>query len=667
MSLSSAQKFSLMGVFLVLVSTGTVSWVFHSKITTILVDDALRAIATEAEEAGSNLRNIINNHDEDILFLANTPPFQGVLRAHSSGRIGEQDSSIYSQSVARLETIFESMLKIKNNYYKIRFIDKNGQELASVYRGNSGLTREKEEQLQNKAHRPYVEKTLKLADGQVYLSEINLNREYGQVVVPHQQVFRIATPVYDERSNTIAGLVVVTFEVGQALKEIQSHITKDDDSIIYISNDQGGYLLHPDMAKAHSSDLGTTHRIQQDIPQLARFFSPNSSAEPTTLMPDEGNGQDVVGITKIFFDKDQPQRFISVVMTRNYKSILAEESAVLNDIIWVVLLLTIGGASLAILFSIHLAKPIRQMTLAVKQFTASPSRPTELPLNSSGEIAALAQSFNNMTQQIDQSQRKLEQMNEELESRVVARTEDLNQARIEAEQANRAKSEFLSRMSHELRTPMNAILGFGQILELDTQGFNTNQSDCVKEILGAGHHLLQLINEILDLAQVESGNLAVAINDVSIDEILQQTLGLIKPLAGERNLTINDQISGKGYIVQADAVRLKQVLLNLLSNAVKYNRDNGHINLNCELTNKQQLRIGITDNGLGLSKENRAKLFTPFERLEKQNNIEGSGIGLVISKHLMELMGGIIGVESAVNKGSTFWIEIPLKQEDKAQ
>jgi len=653
---------SLMGILLVLVSTGTVSWVFHSKVSTILVDNALQAIAVEAEEAGGNLRNIVNNHDEDILFLASTPPFQGILRARSSSGIDELDSTTYSQWTARLETIFESLLERKENYYKIRFIDNSGQELVSVYRSSSELIQTKAEDLQNKAHRPYVEKTLELADGDIYLSEINLNREYGQIVVPHQQVFRIATPVYDERNNTIAGLVVVTFEAGQALREIQGHVRKDGDGVIYITNEQGGYLLHPDMKKAHGSDLGTTHKIQQDIPQLARYFLPNSSVEPVTLMPDESNGRDVVSITKIFFDKDQPQRFIGVVMTRNYKGILAEESVALNDIIWVVLLLIIGSTGIAVLFSIHLARPIRQMTLAVKQFTDSPSIPTNLPLNSTGEIGTLAQSFKTMIQQIEQSQGQLEQMNLELESRVETRTEDLDRARIEAERANQAKSEFLSRMSHELRTPMNAILGFGQILELDIQGFNANQSDCVKEILNAGHHLLQLINEILDLAQIESGKLAVVTEAVDIDEILEQSLGLIQPLAAERGLTIDDQISGKGYSVQADAVRFKQILLNLLSNAVKYNRTNGHITLDSELINKQHLRIRITDNGLGLSDKNIRKLFTSFERLEKQHNIEGAGIGLVISKHLIELMGGVIGVESTLDKGSTFWIDIPLNQ-----
>lgn len=249
-----------------------------------------------------------------------------------------------------------------------------------------------------------------------------------------------------------------------------------------------------------------------------------------------------------------------------------------------------------------------------------------------------------------------------LEELVDERTTEMKAARDEAERANLAKSDFLSHMSHELRTPLNAILGFAQMLELDAKGFNKTQRGNVVEILDAGRHLLSLINEVLDLARIESGKLEISMENVHIDDVLQQSIALIDPQTKMRRLNITDNISNKGYTVQADFTRLKQVMVNLLSNAVKYNQDHGQITLDAKIIQKQRLRIFVMDNGQGLTEEEITRLFTSFERLDTTNNVEGTGIGLVITKHLVELMGGTVGVESTPGKGSIFWVELTLPE-----
>ncbi|HEY0064596.1 MAG TPA: ATP-binding protein [Telluria sp.] len=310
---------------------------------------------------------------------------------------------------------------------------------------------------------------------------------------------------------------------------------------------------------------------------------------------------------------------------------------------------------------------------------------------SNDEAGELVQSFNAMLTEIEARTRALEEsnqaiareseeraraqeevmrLNERLEGRVQERTRQLEVINHElelameaAKSANAAKSAFLSSMSHELRTPLNAILGFAQILTSDSLPTSIQQKkEFANHILKSGRHLLTLINEILDLAKVESGTVALSMEPVALDDMLAECRDMVEPMGRPRRIRMLFP-DRTGAVLLADRTRLKQVLLNLLTNAVKYNREMGAVVFDCTPQGPDRVRLSVQDTGQGLRPDQVDALFQPFNRLGQENGSEeGTGIGLVVTRRLVELMGGTIGVSSSVGVGTVFWIELEVTQ-----
>ena len=243
----------------------------------------------------------------------------------------------------------------------------------------------------------------------------------------------------------------------------------------------------------------------------------------------------------------------------------------------------------------------------------------------------------------------------------------LREAKAEADRANQAKSEFLSRMSHELRTPLNAILGFSQLIERHDP--TDAQRTRVHHILSAGRHLLNLINEVLDISRIEAGNLQLSLEPVCVADALEEALILIRPLAEERGIELSTlaPLDQSAYVM-ADRQRLKQVLLNLLTNAVKYTPPDGKVTVSVDLAAGALMRVVVSDTGAGISADKLARLFTPFDRLgAEQTSVEGTGLGLALCQRLMQAMNGSIGVNTTIGRGSTFWVELACAQSPLAQ
>jgi PAS domain S-box-containing protein len=248
-----------------------------------------------------------------------------------------------------------------------------------------------------------------------------------------------------------------------------------------------------------------------------------------------------------------------------------------------------------------------------------------------------------------------------LDAEMKAQNEELERTRLLAEKASRAKSDFLASMSHELRSPLNAILGFAQLMETSTPAPTMTQKSSLDQIIHGGWYLLDLVNEILDLASIESGQMALSMAPESLADVFLDCQTLIQPQAAIHGIRLHFPTFAQPCVVRVDRRRLKQVLINLLSNAIKYNRQGGAVDVDWSLRPQGRVRISVRDTGAGLTAEQLDLLFQPFNRLDQAlGPLEGTGIGLVVSKRLMEMMGGTIGAHSTLGQGSIFWFELAL-------
>jgi signal transduction histidine kinase/ActR/RegA family two-component response regulator len=445
-------------------------------------------------------------------------------------------------------------------------------------------------------------------------------------------------------------------------------------------------LANEDLLLLRASPLVRGAAIYDARGQLFASYSAAGEKQPVPERLDqvEDSGNGILVVSQPIVENGET---VGTVVMRAENRILARFIDYLAIAVGVTLIAMAIAYLLMRRFGRVLTSPIIAITEVARDVVATRDYSRRAPRIGDDEAAELADSFNAMLTEIEGRTRELEdshnatlrtatershaqqevmRLNEQLEQRVDERTlqlalanAELANANEEARSANQAKSAFLSSMSHELRTPLNAILGFAQILTSNTLPSTLEQKkEFANHILKSGRHLLTLINEILDLAKVESGTITLSMEPVALADILLECRTMIEPIAATRKVRVLFP-EVDGAVVMADRTRLKQVMLNLLSNAVKYNRDEGAVVLTCDQCTPTRMRLSIQDTGNGLNPEQVASLFQPFNRLGQESGAqEGTGIGLVVTKRLVELMGGEIGVSSSPGVGSVFWIEL---------
>jgi signal transduction histidine kinase len=413
----------------------------------------------------------------------------------------------------------------------------------------------------------------------------------------------------------------------------------------------GASLFHDD-----GSQISTTG----DVPSLAFTATLDGT---THRRSDDGDWLDVAWLS------EQSGLPFILIMRLDARGIDEELMAYVGRVMAIVLLLSVVVcATTMLIFDWMVLSPILRLGRRLSAVRQDPSNAAALliTVNRTDEIGELQTAFNHTVTglsdtvtMLEDALNALKQAKADLEHKVVER----EAAQEAAAEANHAKSQFLAAMSHELRTPLNAVLGFAQLLQSYSDNpLTEEQQDYIGHILTGGNHVLTLVNEVLDLSKIESGRMDLSMQQVQPIKIIDEAVAMAQPLAEQRGVSWKMDFHGvSDQTVSADPDRLKQVLLNLLSNAVKYNRDAGSVTIAVALADNDRIRMSVTDTGMGIPAEDHAGVFEPFSRLGMEGStIEGTGIGLTISRELVESMGGKMDFASTVGQGTTFWLEFPI-------
>ena len=352
---------------------------------------------------------------------------------------------------------------------------------------------------------------------------------------------------------------------------------------------------------------------------------------------------------------------LRLVMSDQELIMQARDRLIVGSMFALLLFITVmAGAVIA--YNRIIARPLSQLLAAFRKPGIDDVR--TITWESRDEMGELSAAFNEMICRLDLYKERLRDEQSALEVRVEERTKELADAMTRAEAANSAKTRFMSSMSHELRTPLNSILGFGQLLQFDAdKRLSVIQHDHVRDILRSGNILMGMVADILDFTRIEEGDITVELRAMPLAELIEESVTSVSSLARERQIHIHNEAGDVSMFVRADYTRLVQALNNLLSNAVKYSPKNADVIIQVSTPGAKTVRISIVDHGPGIPPEHQTHLFEPFTRLGAElTEIEGTGIGLTITKRIVELMNGEVGVDSTLGKGSTFWIDIPIAE-----
>lgn len=564
---------------------------------------------------------------EDIIFLSKSQPLRYYLNLLNNG----DSASNLENARQAVEQEFLALSRSRGIYYQIRYLDENGQEVVRVDTSGGKTRTIAPPMLQNKADRSYFTETIQLYDKEIFVSPLELNREQGQIEIPYKPVIRYATPVYYPDGQR-AGIVITNVDANQFLQLLEPALLVDQD---------GYYLAHPNANKRWGGqpDLNTGENFTQDYPHFAAKmmaeFKGNISTKQLTLT-----------FQRVMIPKLGHWTLIIQQPTPEILNSIDAFRITFYTIIVIVILISLV---VAFFLNKNIINPIEHLTYVVEQVRVG-HREIRAEIERVDELGTLAKEFNSMLEAID------------------AYEEMLQRAQQEAQAANLAKSRFLANMSHELRTPLNAIIGYGEMLQEEIEAIGEVElSSDIEKIYLAGKHLLSTINDILDISKIEAGRMELYTETFYLPSMVDDIVHTLQPLFTKNKDSLEVNYGEELGEMHADLTKLRQILLKLLSNASKFNEQKGTISLEVlrELAEdgRDWIVFRVQDNGIGMNEEQKQQLFQIFSQADMSTTRKygGAGLGLAITNHFIQMMGGVINIESELGKGSTFTVRLPAQ------
>lgn len=625
--------------------------VFYFENLKIIKQNEIRELQSSSELIKPFLSELYSDAQQNITFLSNTPPIQGIIRADVAN--DHVNTQLWRN---RLEQIFSKMLQAKPDLTSIHYVqaDKIGQSIVSAVRKNNGIFIVPESRLSTFIDRRFFNEAEKRDKGDVYFSKIELERNSGRITVPHTPVMHVATPIFDDYSGEIFGIVIVTMNFHSLKRKLQnSSLIRYP---IFLANQEGDFLIHPNPNRTFGFDFGKHYKMQNEFPKLRSAIIDN---EPQMFLEDYTGADGITHFSGLYstlslneFGSLRPLRLLLLYHDEKH---LAAIHTLRNRSLFVAFSLSIIAVALSIFASRRLTQPLSQMTAHAKKYETT-GLIGELPVYSKDETGVLARSFHNLILAIEQKAKQKKFAESEMEK-----------ALNKAEDSARLKSEFLASMSHEIRTPINGVMGMLDLLHRgdlsDKQRHYTNLART------SADSLLTVINDILDFSKIEAGKLDIELIDFDLLSQLGDFAESMAVRAEEKGLEVILDVAGihTSHVI-GDPGRIRQILSNLVHNAIKFT-EQGEVLMRFsteELGDRLYLHGCIKDTGIGIAADKQAALFDSFTQVDASTTRKfgGTGLGLAIVKQLCELMDGSISVDSKAGVGSEFKFTLALSNSE---